>query len=173
METQTNKYTEQTEICAAVFQEKLAKYGTSFICLRPISFVTQLLNKVERLKNLQSIGWDKSKVAETEVQTFSEIYNYAIIGQMLDYTKDVGELNDELYRHIQACVANLFEQKNNDYGDAWRKMSVMVITDFIHTKLFRLRVEIENGMSNYDSECYADVANYAVFAMILLSEAKQ
>ena len=64
--------------------------------------------------------------------------------------------------------------KTHDYGDAWRGMRVNSYTDFILTKLQRVK-EIEgNGGATTVSEGidsnYMDIINYAVFAIIKLTE---
>jgi hypothetical protein len=65
----------------------------------------------------------------------------------------------------------LLENKNHDYGEAWREMRVTSITDIILMKLLRVK-QIENNAGKTDvSEGvvanYQDMINYAVFAMIL------
>jgi hypothetical protein len=66
----------------------------------------------------------------------------------------------------------LQEDKNHDYGEAWREMRVSSITDIILMKLLRVK-QIENNegitlVSEGVRANYQDMINYAVFALILL-----
>jgi hypothetical protein len=68
-------------------------------------------------------------------------------------------------------------KKNHDYGEAWRDMRVSSLTDLILMKLLRVKqIEDLQGktmVSEGIDANYQDMANYAIFAMILLNEAKQ
>ena len=65
-------------------------------------------------------------------------------------------------------------RKNHDYDEAWRDMRVSSYTDFILTKLQRIK-EMEDLQGNtlvsegIDAN-YMDIINYAVFGVIKLSE---
>jgi hypothetical protein len=64
------------------------------------------------------------------------------------------------------------KRKNHDYDEAWRGMRVSSYTDFILTKIERIK-EIENlGGDTLVSEGidanYMDIINYAVFGAIKL-----
>ena len=65
-------------------------------------------------------------------------------------------------------------RKNNDYAEAWRGMRVTSYTDFILTKLQRIKEIEDHGGTTLVSEGidanYMDIINYAVFGIIKLSE---
>jgi len=66
------------------------------------------------------------------------------------------------------------KRKNHDYDEAWREMRVSSYTDFILTKIERIK-EIENLqgetlVSEGIDANYMDIINYAVFGVIKLSE---
>jgi hypothetical protein len=67
--------------------------------------------------------------------------------------------------------------KNHDYGEAWRDMRVSSLTDLILMKLLRVKQIEDNQGKTIVSEGidanYMDIANYALFALILLSEQKE
>lgn len=68
---------------------------------------------------------------------------------------------------------DLMLKKNHDYGEAWREMRVSSYTDFILTKIQRIK-EIEdlkgNTLVSEGIEAnYLDIINYAVFGVIKLS----
>ena len=65
-------------------------------------------------------------------------------------------------------------RKNHDYGEAWREMRVSSLTDLILMKLLRVKQIEDNDGKTVVSEGvdanYMDMANYALFALILLAE---
>jgi hypothetical protein len=65
-------------------------------------------------------------------------------------------------------------KKNHDYGEAWRDMRVSSLTDLILMKLLRVKqIEDNNGktvVSEGVDANYMDIANYALFALILISK---
>ena len=68
----------------------------------------------------------------------------------------------------------LMEDKNHDYGEAWRDMRVSSLTDLILQKLLRVKQIEDNAGKTLVSEGidanYQDMINYAVFSMIHLNE---
>ena len=68
----------------------------------------------------------------------------------------------------------LMQNKNHDYGEAWRSMSQEGLVDLILMKLQRIRQILQNKGKTLISEGidanYFDMINYAVFALILMSE---
>ena len=76
----------------------------------------------------------------------------------------------ELYKkHFYAAKA-LMENKNHDYDEAWRDMRLSSLTDLILMKLLRTKQIEDNDGKTLISEGidanYADMLNYAVFALI-------
>ena len=65
-------------------------------------------------------------------------------------------------------------KKNHDYGEAWRDMRVSSLTDLILMKILRVKQIEDNDGKTVVSEGvdanYMDMANYALFALILLAE---
>ncbi|MDE6813668.1 MAG: DUF1599 domain-containing protein, partial [Duncaniella sp.] len=110
---------------------------------------------------------------------FMAIVNYGIIGLIqlqLGYADESDITNQEaigLYDRYVSSARVLMEAKTHDYGDAWRGMRVNSYTDFILTKIQRIK-EIEgNGGHTTVSEGidsnYMDIINYAIFAVIKLT----
>jgi hypothetical protein len=62
--------------------------------------------------------------------------------------------------------------KNHDYGEAWRDMRVSSLTDLILMKVLRVKqIEDHDGVTKVSEGVeanYQDMANYALFALILL-----
>ena len=65
------------------------------------------------------------------------------------------------------------EDKNHDYGEAWRSMSQESFVDLILMKLQRIRQILNNDGKTIISEGidanYDDILNYSVFALILMT----
>ena len=83
----------------------------------------------------------------------------------------------QLYDEKTAITKQLMQDKNHDYGEAWRDMRVSSLTDLILQKLLRVKQIEDNAGKTIVSEGidanYQDMINYAVFAMIHLGESKQ
>ena len=66
------------------------------------------------------------------------------------------------------------ENKNHDYGEAWRDMRVSSLTDLILMKLLRIKQIEDNKGETIISEGidanFNDMINYAIFALIKLSD---
>jgi hypothetical protein len=80
----------------------------------------------------------------------------------------------KLYDKHVAITKSLMEDKNHDYGEAWRDMRVSSLTDLILQKLLRVKQIEDNKGKTIVSEGidanYQDMINYAVFALIHLKE---
>ena len=78
-------------------------------------------------------------------------------------------------KHINAAAKALMQDKNHDYGEACgAKGHVSSLTDLILMKLLRVKQIEDNRGKTLISEGidanYYDIINYAVFALIRLSE---
>jgi hypothetical protein len=166
------------EECRTLFEKKLHDYGASWRILRPSSLTDQLFIKAKRIRSLEIKK--ESLVGEGIRPEFIALINYGIVGLIqlekgcvdeVDVTPDEAM---ELYdRHAQEAL-ELMLKKNHDYDEAWRNMRVSSYTDFILTKIQRIK-EIENlGGETLVSEGidsnYMDIINYSVFGAIKLVE---
>src|SRR5690606_705601 len=120
------------------------------------------------------------KVDEGEVPEFIGIINYSVMA-LIQLEKGVAEQPDlneeevsELYDRTVARTKELMENKNHDYGEAWREMRVSSLTDLILQKLLRIKTIENNKGKTLVSEGiganYEDMINYAVFALIHIHE---
>ena len=68
-------------------------------------------------------------------------------------------------------------RKNHDYNEAWRDMRVSSYTDFILTKIQRVKeiesIEGKTLVSEGIASNYLDIINYAVFGAIKMNEEKE
>jgi hypothetical protein len=175
-----NQYDQIIRSCKEIFLRKAGDYGTAWRVLRTISIVDQIFIKAQRIRTIQETG--KQKVADDIVAEFKGIINYAIIGLIqLDLTADdPDEMPVErisvMFDEKAAIAKNLMQDKNHDYGEAWRSMSQESFVDLILMKLQRIRqILINEGktiMSEGIDANYLDIVNYAVFALILMLEVK-
>ncbi len=167
--------------CRLLFSQKLHDYGASWRILRPSSLTDQLFIKARRIRSLEIKK--EAMVDEGIRPEFIGIINYGIVGLIQlerGFADEVDVTPDEalaLYdKHAGEALA-LMLRKNHDYDEAWRGMRVSSYTDFILTKLQRVK-EIEElqlkgeglkASEGIDSN-YMDMINYAVFGAIKLKE---
>lgn len=164
--------------CRALFAEKLHDYGASWRLLRPSSLTDQLFIKAKRIRTLEVTG--VSKVGEGILPEFVALINYGIVGLIQlekGYADRVDVTPDDalvLYDRYAGQALALMRRKNHDYGEAWRMMRVSSYTDFILTKIERVKEIEDNGGVTVASEGiaanYLDIINYAVFGVIKLTE---
>lgn len=164
--------------CREVFVKKLHDYGASWRIMRPESVTDQIFIKANRIRSLETKGI--SKVGEGILPEFIAIVNYGAIGLIqlaLGYadTDDITpERGIELYDKLIADTRALMLRKNHDYDEAWRSMRVHSYTDIILQKLLRTKqIEDLRGatlVSEGVDANYQDMINYAVFAIIKLTE---
>jgi hypothetical protein len=151
-------------------------YGSAWRILRLPSLTDQIYIKAQRIRSLQEN--DVRKIDEDERGEFIGIINYSIMALIqlelgiadqpdLDTTKAT-----QLYDDKIKMTKSLMEDKNHDYGEAWREMRVSSLTDLILQKLLRVKQIEDNKGKTIVSEGieanYQDMINYAVFAMILI-----
>jgi hypothetical protein len=167
--------------CKAIFTKKTRDYGTAWRVLRTISIVDQIYIKALRIRTIQEKR--SQKISDDIGGEFIGIINYAVIGliQLSLTEKDPEELptNDavSLFDKNIHLAKSLMEDKNHDYGEAWRNMSQESFVDLILMKLQRIRQILLNEGRTLISEGidanYLDIINYGVFALILSNEKKQ
>jgi len=179
--TDTNRqYDAAIEQCRDIFIKKTRDYGTAWRVLRPISVVDQIFIKALRIRNIQSLA--TQKIGDDIPSEFKGILNYAVIGliQLELGTSQIEEIPvnrvDELYHKAVAFAKATMEDKNHDYGEAWRDMSQESFADLILVKLLRIKQILSNDGKTLISEGidanYVDIINYAAFALILIGEGK-
>ena len=95
------------------------------------------------------------------------------LGSEGDIDEDPKKIEDLYFKYFNATKA-LMDDKNHDYGEAWRDMRVSSLTDLILMKILRVKQIEDNDGKTIISEGldanYMDMINYAVFSLIRLSE---
>lgn len=178
MQQTSEQYDAVIHTCRTLFKKKAKDYGAAWRILRLPSLTDQIFIKAQRIRSLQEN--EVRKVDEDERSEFMGIINYSIMAliQLEKGVVDQPDLNGvealELYNVQAEKTKKLMENKNHDYGEAWREMRVSSLTDLILQKILRIK-EIENNKgktlaSEGVDANYQDMVNYAVFALIHLSE---
>ncbi len=164
--------------CKDIFLAKMKDYGTAWRVLRTESITDQIYIKANRIRSIQTKG--TQLVSENEKSEFIGIVNYSVIALIqleLGHSEELNMDNVEverLYDKYIGTAKGLMFNKNHDYDEAWRNMRINSLTDIILMKLLRVKqIEDNKGMTNISEGVdanYLDMINYAVFALIKISE---
>lgn len=178
MNKTSTQYDSAIATCKDIFLKKMKDYGTAWRILRTSSITDQIFIKAQRIRNIEDKG--TQKISEDIRSEYIGIVNYSIIGliqlelkndaRMELPAKEVSILFDKYANEAKS----LMENKNHDYGEAWRDMRVSSLTDLILVKLLRVKQIEDNKGETIISEGidanFHDMINYAIFALIKLSE---
>jgi Nucleotide modification associated domain 1 len=174
IEKTSQEYKAVMASCKSLFEKKTRDYGTAWRILRLPSITDQIFIKAQRIRSIQEKGIQK--VDDPIKDEFIGIINYCIIALIqiqLEKSTDMDikfEDLEPLYDRAVQETFDLLQNKNHDYGEAWRDMRITSITDIILMKLFRVKQIEDNQGKTLVSEGvkanYQDMINYAVFAMI-------
>jgi len=158
--------------------KKTIDYGTAWRILRTSSITDQIFIKASRIRSIEEKGI--SRIDEPVQDEYIGIVNYCVMALVqleMNYEDDLDiEVSEAegLYDKWVEVSKELMEDKNHDYGEAWRDMRVSSMTDLILMKLLRVKQIEENEGQTIISEGldanYLDIINYAIFALIKLSE---
>lgn len=178
MQDTSKQFDDVIEKSRSLFINKMKDYGSAWRILRLPSLTDQIFIKAQRIRSLQQIT--VRKVDEDEISEFIGIINYCVMA-LIQLDLGVVEQPDltveqatKLYDAKVRLTKQLMMDKNHDYGEAWRDMRISSLTDLILQKLLRVK-QIENNLgktlvSEGIDANYQDMINYAVFALIHLSE---
>jgi len=172
----SQQYDQIIEKCSSLFEKKMKDYGSAWRILRLPSLTDQIFIKAQRIRSIENKG--VQRIEEGIASEFIGILNYSIMA-LIQLEKGVVERPDmnveeamKAYLHYAKESKDLMEDKNHDYGEAWREMRVSSLTDLILQKLLRVKQIEDNKGKTLVSEGidanYFDMVNYAVFALIHL-----
>ena len=176
MEKTLVEYDSIIDICLDIFTKKLKDYGSAWRILRISSLTDQIFIKAQRIRTLQKKA--TQRVDEGQFSEFIGILNYCVMA-LIQIDKGIADQPDmsedevlSLYNVQIDFTKSLMQNKNHDYGEAWRDMRVSSLTDLILQKLHRVKQIEDNDGQTLVSEGlegnYQDIINYAVFAIIHL-----
>ena len=174
----SKQYDIVTADCRNLFLNKMKDYGSAWRILRLSSLTDQIFIKAQRIRSLQTNKI--RKVDEGQNSEFVGIINYSLMS-LIQIQNGIAETPDmdletalELYDSHLAETKILMENKNHDYGEAWRDMRVSSLTDLIIQKILRIKQIEDNQGKTLVSEGiaanYQDMINYSVFALIHLQK---
>lgn len=177
MKTQTvSEYNQVIRHCKELFKKKTLDYGTAWRILRISSITDQIFIKAQRIRSIQEKG--SQKVNDPIADEFVGIINYCLIALIQISLADDDRMElafselEPLYDKWAEATRGLLENKNHDYGEAWRDMRVSSMTDIILMKLYRVKqIEDNQGVTLVSEGIeanYQDMINYAVFCLIKL-----
>ncbi|MFN8248006.1 MAG: DUF1599 domain-containing protein [Ferruginibacter sp.] len=179
--TTNEQYDKAVAAARDTFLKKTQDYGTSWRVYRTISIADQIYIKAKRIRTIQEKKLQK--IGDDIKSEFEGILNYAVIGLIqLDLGNDGAEqlAVAEVAKRYESEIADaksLMNDKNHDYGEAWREMSQESFVDLILAKILRIKQIISNEGNTIISEGidanFFDILNYAVFALILIDEGRQ
>jgi len=171
------EYKEVIATCKSLFEKKTRDYGTAWRVLRLPSITDQIFIKAQRIRSIQEKG--TQKIQDPIRDEFIGIINYCLIALIQMQLKEGDPMEiafeglEQKYDAAAAETFDLLQNKNHDYGEAWRDMRISSITDIILMKLYRVKQIEDNAGQTLVSEGvkanYQDMINYAVFAMILMN----
>lgn len=179
MQDNTNQqYDAAIKSCKDIFIKKTMDYGTSWRVYRTISVADQIYIKAKRIRNIQEKKLQK--IDDDLLSEFKGIVNYGVIGLIQldlqnDETEEIEvEIVSKKYNEKITVSKQLMQDKNHDYGEAWRDMSQESFADMILAKVLRIKNILSNEGKTIMSEGidanFFDIINYAVFALILAKE---
>jgi len=176
----TSEYREVIALCKELFKKKTIDYGTAWRILRLPSITDQIFIKAQRIRSIQEKG--VQKVNDPIEEEFIGIINYCLIALIQSQLAERYPLEmtfeelEPMYDKWVSQTQQLLEDKNHDYGEAWRTMRVSSITDIILMKLYRVKqIEDNKGVTLVSEGVlanYQDIINYSVFCMIKFNEKK-
>jgi hypothetical protein len=177
IEETLKEYDQAFALCSELFEAKTSDYGTAWRILRPSSLTDQLFIKANRIRTIQETN--ESKVDEGIESEFIGIVNYSLMAIIQCGLSDSHAMElpkqeaIDRYRAAFEETRQLMIRKNHDYGEAWRDMRVSSLTDLILMKVLRVKqIEDNNGKTKVSEGVeanYEDMANYALFALVLLA----
>lgn len=177
MELTKKQYNGILETCRNIFVRKNSDYGTSWRLFRPQSITDQIYIKAQRIRNIESSG--RNEIGEDIEGEFMGIVNYSIIAliqlHLMQENRDTTDTKEilALYDEHAHLTGDLMLRKNTDYGEVWRDMRVSSFTDLILVKIARIKQIEDNQGHTVASEGveanYQDIINYAIFALIRLT----
>ena len=172
------QYEAAVKQCKDIFLKKMKDYGTAWRILRTSSLTDQIFIKANRIRSIEQKG--NQKIGDDIRSEYIGIINYCVIALIQNQLEQDTRMEipyeeiSSLYDKYIQQTRSLMENKNHDYGEAWRDMRISSLTDLILMKILRVKQIEDNKGQTLISEGvdanFMDMLNYAVFALIKLSE---
>lgn len=172
------QYREVIAVTKSTFVNKNKKYGRSWIVIRPFSILDQAWIKIKRIRTVQEKQGMQKITDEPLEEDFDHIINYCVMG-IIRCNHSLEELHAmpvesliDAYDTAVNLSLSLCENKNDDYGEAWRELHISSMVDLMLAKHLRGGMMHSQGIlgSNDLLEILKDIMNYAVFCRIRINE---
>lgn len=176
LEKTLSQYDSVISKAMAIVLKKDKEYNQSWLLFRPFSMLEQLWIKPMRIRRIQEKKGATKIIDEPIEEDFVHIINYAVFGIILVKRLISSEVStDELekvYTSVVDDIKQLYKNKTDDYGEAWRDIAISTMVDVMLVKLLRGKAKHEKGKDTPDDLCeiFRDVFNYAVFCLIRIEE---
>lgn len=173
-----------------IFQKKMSDYGPAWIGFSSLGFADQIFIKAYRYKTL--IHKKDRKIPDPPELELYAIINYCVlflIARNKETVADIFNSPTAMFEPVSLEAQNkllakyeneihitveLHEQKDHDYGSAWRNLSKQGIADMIFSKVLRMKTMLSAGRTpcdDYDLDgigaTLRDLINYSAFALLL------
>ncbi len=181
------KFDKIFDYCFNLFKSKNSDYGPTWLLYRYQSLNDEIWRKAKRIRTLEEHK-DEACIPEGRDIEYVGIINYCImflirlediksipsVAEITEKAADFDNIDaDILYAAYQGNVSKIREllvKKNTDYGDAWKSMSSVSMTDQVIIRVYRIRKILSNNGRCLVSEGIAsqlnDIINYCIFALI-------
>lgn len=182
-----NKFDDIFDYCFNLFKNKNNDYGPTWLLYRYQSLNDEIWRKAKRIRTLEEHN-DKACIPEGRDIEYIGIINYCImflirldnikgipsISKITDEEIDFNSISDDIiydaYQNNVTKIKDLLIKKNTDYGNAWKSMSIISMTDQVIIRVYRIRKILSNDGQCTISEGITaqlnDIINYCVFALI-------
>lgn len=184
------KFDKIFDYCFNLFKSKNYDYGPTWLLYRYQSLNDEIWRKAKRIRTLEEHK-DEACIPEGRDIEYIGIINYCImflirlenikgipsISKITDEVLDFENINDDIlfeaYQNNVSMIKDLLIKKNTDYGNAWKSMSIISMTDQVIIRVYRIRKILSNNGHCSVSEGITaqlnDIINYCVFALIKMN----
>ena len=185
-----NKFDKIFDYCFNLFKSKNGDYGPTWLLYRYQSLNDEIWRKAKRIRTLEEHK-DNACIPEGRDVEYVGIINYCImflirlqdikgipsVDKITDGASNIENIDEGIlyaaYQNNVSEIKALLIKKNTDYGDAWKSMSIVSMTDQVIIRVYRIRKILSNNgrcaVSEGISAQLNDIINYCIFALIKMN----
>ena len=184
------KFDKIFDYCFNLFKSKNGDYGPTWLLYRYESLNDEIWRKAKRIRTLEEHS-DKACIPEGRDVEYIGIINYCIMflirlqevkgipsaDKIIDEASNIENIDEHIlydaYQNNVSEIKSLLVKKNTDYGDAWKSMSIVSMTDQVIIRVYRIKkILLNNGCCAVSEGIAAqlnDIINYCIFALIKMN----
>ena len=185
-----NKFDKIFDYCFNLFKSKNGDYGPTWLLYRYQSLNDEIWRKAKRIRTLEEHK-DNACIPEGRDVEYVGIINYCImflirlqdikgipsVDKITDGASNIENIDEGIlyaaYQNNVSEIKALLIKNNTDYGDAWKSMSIVSMTDQVIIRVYRIRKILSNNgrcaVSEGISAQLNDIINYCIFALIKMN----